>query len=92
MTLKTKEDIKGFNPRSCTRSDTDGLGKNRKKSSFNPRSCTRSDYKADFMVLSWEVSIHAPVQGATEIFSQTADHVEFQSTLLYKERHKGNRR
>ena len=54
--------------------------------SFNPRSCTRSDAVMNHKINNLQVSIHAPVQGAT--YDDIAIRLDslFQSTLLYKER------
>ena len=70
---------------------SDGLHGYRKhqNSSFNPRSRMGSDAIVfDVSKDEWEVSIHAPVWGATQECLQQSTVKTFQSTLPYGERPK----
>ena len=76
----------GFNPRSHMGSDTWRLKKFAALSSFNPRSHMGSDLNISCCKCYFNVSIHAPTWGATQITKDRVTDVKFQSTLPHGER------
>ncbi len=83
-----KRRLKNFNPRSCIRSDDNGIPSIVIPGNFNPRSCIRSDS------YTFEVSQSAFKFQSTLLYKERLVlHLlpllmtTFQSTLLYKERH-----
>ena len=75
-----------FNPRSRMGSDRGSGAVVPLAESFNPRSRMGSDAKIVTITLEGEVSIHAPVWGATSLKSKWPRCKWFQSTLPYGER------
>ena len=54
-----------FNPRACEGRDNRRATVNRNESRFNPRACEGRDHAIRQAPLMFQVSIHAPVKGAT---------------------------
>ena len=76
-----------FNPRSDERSDVDEMVNGYEYYNFNPHSDERSDsYDHEKAYNINNISIHAPTNGATQIYNPASCSLVFQSTLRRTER------
>ena len=75
-----------FNPRPCARGDTALWMQPMIYQCFNPRPCARGDSLQSQKARCYQVSIHAPVQGATINMFRFFPFNAFQSTPLCKGR------